>query len=63
MNDETKTMTLEFGEHFSLTDDNNENSLFKGLNIYVRNNGSRLVKVTTDGESILISVEKYEKKL
>lgn len=57
---ETKTMVLEFGEHFSLNQ-TNKDSLLEGLSLFVRNNGDNLVKVSTDGENILITVEKKTK--
>lgn len=60
MDVEVKTMSLDVGEHFTLNE-TSEDSLFNGLNIFVRNNGTNQVLVSTDGKSILISVEKGEK--
>jgi len=54
--DEDKTMTLEFGDYFKL-EETNEKSNFYGLNIFVRNNGFKKVKVSSDEKSILIYVE------
>lgn len=60
MDVEVKTMILECGDHFTLNE-SSEDSLFNGLNIFVRNNGTNQVLVSTDGKSVLISVEKSDK--
>lgn len=57
MLDKDTEMTLDTGDHFTLND-TTPGSLFSGLNIFVRNNGINLVKVSTDGSNILITVEK-----
>lgn len=59
-NVESKTMILNTGDYFTLNDSPKE-SLFNGLSIFVRNNGSNVITVSTDGTSILISVEKETK--
>lgn len=59
MQDDEKEMTLNHSDYFSIRgEEYPKDSLFHGLNIFVRNNGIRQVKVSTDGESILISVQK-----
>lgn len=52
-----KTMTLLNNDYFSL-DVQEKDSLLKGVNIYLKNNGDNIVKVTSDENSILIVVEK-----
>ena len=56
---EQKEMTLNPHDYFAIRGETYpKDSLFHGLNLFVRNNGRRIVKVSTDGESILISVQK-----
>lgn len=60
MSDETKTMSLTTGDSFTLNEEDSK-SLFKGVNLFLRNNGDNTVKVSTDGVNILITVEKSDK--
>lgn len=54
---ENTTMTLKTGEHFSLNQTAKDSPL-EGLAIFVRNNGDNVIKVSTEGNNILITVEK-----
>lgn len=57
-NKEDTTMTLNPNDYFIFKGETNPaDSLLKGLNLYVKNNGSRQIKVTSDEKSILIYVE------
>lgn len=56
MSDKTE-MTLAGNEYFKL-DEQDPNSLFYGLSVFVRNNGNNIVKVASSHGSILISIEK-----
>lgn len=60
MNTDKTEMTLNSGDWFTLKEENPA-SLFKGVNIFVRNNGNNIVKVSSDSDSILISIEKRPK--
>lgn len=60
MTDEIKPMTLETGDWFTLKEEDPK-SMFKDVNVFVRNNGSNIVKVVSDANSILLTIEKREK--
>jgi len=60
MSEDKKEITLLANEYFKL-DEQDPKSLFCGLNIFVRNNAYNIVKVVSDHESILISIEKSKK--
>jgi len=51
---------LELGDSFKSAIDNVDNPL-DGINVYVRNNSVKKVKVTTKTNSITITVEKNKK--
>lgn len=57
MTDEDKTMSLENGDWFTLKEESDKSN-FKGVNIFVKNTGNNLVKVVSDINSILITIEK-----
>jgi len=60
LNDKTE-MTLNSGDWFTLKEED-PRSNFKGVNLFLKNTGKNVVKVSTDGSSILITVEMNDKK-
>lgn len=57
---EEKTITLNSGEYLSMNEESKD-SMFKGVNLFLRNNGDNVVKVVSDTDSLLITVEKPKK--